>query len=73
MTIEVTLYDIRRRRSCCSKLSKSWELEKDGGIYTEHVFFSLSRVTEIAIACSFNCFSVSVLWLFLTVQWVRLQ
>ena len=38
--------------SCCSKLSKCTELrEKDGGIYTEHMVISLSRVTETAVAC----------------------
>ena len=42
--------------SCISKLSKCWELrEKDGGIYTEHMVISLSRVTEIAVACSSVC------------------
>ena len=42
--------------SCCSKLSKCWELrEKDGGIYTEHIVISLSRVTETAVACSSVC------------------
>ena len=45
--------------SCCSKLSKCWELrEKDGGIYTEHMVISLSRVTEIAVACSSVCKSI---------------
>ena len=45
--------------SCCSKLSKCWELrEKDGGIYTEHMVTSLSRVTEIAVACRFVCKSI---------------
>ena len=42
--------------SCCSKLSKCWELrEKDGGIYTEHMVISLSRGTETVVACSFVC------------------
>ena len=45
--------------SCCSKLSKCWELrEKDVGIYTEHIVISLSRVTEIAVACSSVCKSI---------------
>ena len=39
--------------SCCSKLSKCWELrEKDGGMYTDHIVISLSRVTERAVVCS---------------------
>ena len=38
--------------SCCSKLSKCWELrEKDRKIYTEHMVISLSRVTETAVVC----------------------
>ena len=45
--------------SCCSKLSKCWELrEKDGGIYTEHMVISLSGVREIAVACSSVCKSI---------------
>ena len=45
--------------SCCRKISKCWELrEKDGGIYTKHMDFSLSRVTETAVACSFVCKSI---------------
>ena len=43
----------------CSRLSKCWELrEKDGGIYTEHMVISLSRVTETAAACSSVCKSI---------------
>ena len=30
----------------------------DGGIYTEHMVISLSRVTEIAVACSYVCKSI---------------
>ena len=45
--------------SCCSKLSKFWELrEKDGGTYTDHVVISLSRVTETAVACIYACKSI---------------
>ena len=45
--------------SCWSKLSKCWELrEKDGGIYTERMVISLSRVTETAVACSSVCKSI---------------
>ena len=50
---------IDREVSCCSKLSKCWELkEKDWGIYTEHKVISLSRVTETAVACSSVCKSI---------------
>ena len=45
--------------SCCSKLSKCLEFrEMDGGIYTEHMVISLSRVTETAVACSSVCKSI---------------
>ena len=45
--------------SCCSNLPKCWELrEKDGGMYTEHIVISLSRATEIAVACSSVCKSI---------------
>ena len=45
--------------SCCSRLSKCWELrEKDGGIYTEHMVIYLSRVTETAAACGSVCKSI---------------
>ena len=50
---------IYRVGSCYSKSSKCWELRaKDGGIYTEHMVISLSRVTEIAVACSSVCKSI---------------
>ena len=52
-------YNIYGEGSCCSKLSKCLELrEKDGGIYTEHIVSSLSRVTEIAVDCSSACNSI---------------
>ena len=51
VTIEVTM--IYGEESCCSKLSKCWELrDKNGGKYTEHMVIYLSRVTETAVACS---------------------
>ena len=50
-----------REGSCCSKLSKCKELrENDGGIYTEHMVISLSRVTETAVAGSTVCKSIFI-------------
>ena len=55
----MSLNIIYGKGSCCSKLYKCWELrENDGGIYTGHMVISLSRVTEIAVACSSVCKSI---------------
>ena len=50
---------IYREGSCCIDLSKYREVrENDGGIYTEHIDISLSRVTETEKACSSVCISI---------------
>ena len=45
----------KREGSCCSKLSKCWDLRENDG---EHKVISLSRVTETAVACSSVCKSI---------------